>query len=185
MRNSKNFHKIFRNLPNHHHLLPSLVTAKPATCHQLLFCNIRSQPKKSSHQHIPARTQQHPLSRIGAPRLPAPNYQFSTNRSLSFQHMVANHFRNTINHIFDVQGKRQTLDQLIHGTDAAIWQQATSNELGRLAQGVKNTKGNDVIDFIYKSDVPIHKKVTYANMVCDFRPLKSEPYRVRLTVGGD
>ena len=84
-----------------------------------------------------------------------------------------------------MQGKRQTLDQLIQGPDAAIWQQATSNELGRLAQGVQNTEDNDVIDFIYKSDVPTHKKVIYANMVCDFRPLKSEPYRVRLTVGGD
>ena len=31
----------------------------------------------------------------------------------------------------------------------------------------------------------IIKKVTYANMVCDYRPLKTEKYRVRLTVGGD
>jgi hypothetical protein len=29
------------------------------------------------------------------------------------------------------------------------------------------------------------RKVTYANAVCDYRPLKDEPYRVRLTVGGD
>ena len=26
---------------------------------------------------------------------------------------------------------------------------------------------------------------TYANFICDYRPHKSEPYRIRLTVGGD
>ena len=35
------------------------------------------------------------------------------------------------------------------------------------------------------SELHCHKKVTYANMVCDYRPLKIEQYRVRLTVGGD
>jgi hypothetical protein len=36
-----------------------------------------------------------------------------------------------------------------------------------------------------KSEVPQNKKVTYANFICDYRPLKTEPHRVRLTVGGD
>ena len=39
--------------------------------------------------------------------------------------------------------------------------------------------------WIHKHDVPKNKKVTYANMVCDFKPLKEEQYRVRLTIGGD
>ena len=30
-----------------------------------------------------------------------------------------------------------------------------------------------------------HKKVAYANMVCDHRPLKTEKYRVWMTLGGD
>ena len=34
-------------------------------------------------------------------------------------------------------------------------------------------------------DIPHSKKVTYASMVCDYRPLKSEPHRCRLVVGGD
>ena len=29
------------------------------------------------------------------------------------------------------------------------------------------------------------KKVTYTNIVCEYYQLKDEPYRVRLTVGGD
>ena len=34
-------------------------------------------------------------------------------------------------------------------------------------------------------DVPKGATVAYANFICDFRPLKGEPYRVRITVGGD
>ena len=61
-----------------------------------------------------------------------------------------------------------------------------SNELGRLTQwnnhGVKAT---DTMDFIKQEDVPKNSKVTYANFVCDYRPLKSEPHRIRLVAGGD
>jgi hypothetical protein len=32
---------------------------------------------------------------------------------------------------------------------------------------------------------PSIKRVNYGNFICDLRPLKTEPYRVRLTVGGD
>ena len=60
-----------------------------------------------------------------------------------------------------------------------------SNELGRLTQGIRHITGNNVMDFIPKSLVPSHKKVTYANMVCDYRPSKPDPNRTRLTVGGD
>ena len=39
--------------------------------------------------------------------------------------------------------------------------------------------------FVKKESIPKHRKVTYSNFVCDYRPLKSEPFRVRMTVGGD
>ena len=38
--------------------------------------------------------------------------------------------------------------------------------------------------FIPKSQVPPDEQVTCATMVCDFRPLKEEKYRVRMMVGG-
>ena len=61
-----------------------------------------------------------------------------------------------------------------------------SNELGQLAQGVGDCiSGTDTIDFIRKHEVPSNKKITYANFICDYRPLKTELYRVRLTVGSD
>ena len=35
------------------------------------------------------------------------------------------------------------------------------------------------------SQVPAGKKVTYANAICNYRPLKDDPYHVQLTVGGN
>ena len=43
----------------------------------------------------------------------------------------------------------------------------------------------DTIDFIHKHEVPNGRDVTYATYVLDYRPLKSEPYRERITVSGD
>ena len=59
-------------------------------------------------------------------------------------------------------------------------------ELGRLASGNKyGVQYTNTIDFIMFSDVPTNEKVTYAQCVCDHRPLKPEPNRVRIVVGGD
>ena len=58
-------------------------------------------------------------------------------------------------------------------------------KLSRLVHGIRDVRRNDVVDFIFKSKVPSDRVVTYANMVCDFRPHKEEKHRVRLTVGGD
>ena len=90
-----------------------------------------------------------------------------------------------MNHMFDTQGKKQSLDKLPVGTTKKIWQQALSNELGRLAQGIGTVQGNDILDFIHFNTVPSDRIVTYANMVCDIRPLKNEKFRIHLTVGGD
>ena len=59
-------------------------------------------------------------------------------------------------------------------------------ELGRLAQGNKyGVQSTDTIDFIFPHEVPKGEKVTYAQCVCDHRPLKPEPVRVQIVVGGD
>ena len=44
---------------------------------------------------------------------------------------------------------------------------------------------NDAIDFISKQDVPPNRAVTYATFILDYRPLKSDPYRVCITVDRD
>ena len=53
------------------------------------------------------------------------------------------------------------------------------------SNGVNNIKSTQTISFVTKNSIPSNKKITYANMVCDYRPLKSEKYRIRLTIGGD
>ena len=62
-----------------------------------------------------------------------------------------------------------------------------SNELVQLASGVGDRRkyGTKTISFIPKHQVPAGRKATYANEVCYYRPLKYDPYRVGLTVGGN
>ena len=56
----------------------------------------------------------------------------------------------------------------------------------RLAEvfGNRTKSRYDNIFFIKHNQVPAVSKIAYANPVCDFRPLKDNPYRVWLTVGG-
>jgi len=90
------------------------------------------------------------------------------------------------NHIYKSDGTKETIDTLLQGPDKHIWTKSLSNDWGRLAQGNDSgVKGTDTIKFISKSEVPYDKKVTYASFVCDYRPLKDEKHRVRVTVGGD
>ena len=89
-----------------------------------------------------------------------------------------------LNHIFDSEGNKLSIDKLLR-QNPERWNNSLSNEIGRLAQGIRNVKGNDVVDFVPISEVPKDKKVAYANMVCNHRPLKTEEYRVRLTLGGN
>ena len=87
-----------------------------------------------------------------------------------------------INHIFNGQGHKMNIDTLLSSKDTRdVWLPATENELGRLSQGFKNrVKAQDALDFIYFNEVPKDRKVTYANLICDNRPLKTEKSRVRM-----
>ena len=87
-------------------------------------------------------------------------------------------------HIYNEAGVKQHVDKLLK-QDPKTWEPSGSNEIGRLTKGIRDIQGNDVFDFIAKHEVPPYKKVTYANLVCDYRPSKDDPYRTRLTVGGD
>ena len=108
-------------------------------------------------------------------------------RQLAVQYLTAQHlFQLCTNHIYRPDGKKETIDTLLKGSDRDIWTQSLSNEWGRLAQGNdNNVSATDTIEFIHRYEVPEGRDVTYATFVIDYRPLKSEPYRVRITVGGD
>ena len=74
-------------------------------------------------------------------------------------------------------------DLMTNPATSAIWTKAMSMEMGRLAKGNKyGVKYTDTIEFIKQQAVPSGRDVTYGNFVCDHRPLKSEPWRIRLTV---
>ena len=68
------------------------------------------------------------------------------------------------------------------------WCKAMCKELGRLAQGYKETKGTETIFFMSKEEIkqiPRDRTVTYARIVVDYRPQKDDPNRVRITAGGN
>ena len=37
---------------------------------------------------------------------------------------------------------------------------------------------------IHRHNVPAHKTAAHVRMVADFRPQKSDPHRIRITIGG-
>ena len=86
-----------------------------------------------------------------------PTHSYGTRyKSQAAEYLLAQHiFRcmfdidSVANHIYDVKGRRKTLNSLCSGPNKEIWLQALSNEFGRLAQsndaGVRHT---DAIDFI-------------------------------------
>ena len=60
-----------------------------------------------------------------------------------------------------------------------------SNEIGHLAQGIRDVPGTNTIDFIPRSDVPFGTTVTYGRIVCTYRPQKTKNHRTCLTAGGN
>ena len=68
-----------------------------------------------------------------------------------------------------------------------IWALAMCKELGTLSQGYKGlVEGKNIFFFVSHDkicDIPPDKTVTYARIIIDYRPQKSDPNSVRLTVG--
>jgi hypothetical protein len=76
--------------------------------------------------------------------------------------------------------------KLLQGDDSVVWSHATSCEFGRLAQGLTGqVEGTDTIFFLPHASKPPDKRATYPRFVCAHKPLKPDPYRVRVTAGGD
>ena len=91
--------------------------------------------------------------------------------------------------IWDEQlNKFASWKDLAHHPDTTIswrWRRSGINEFAHLFQGYKDVEGMDVLDWIYKTEVPNNKKVTYPCYTVDYRPKKDEPYRTRITAGGN
>ena len=68
---------------------------------------------------------------------------------------------------------------------AKRWTRSGVNEFARLFQGYKHIEGLDVLEWIDKHEVPPGQKVTYPRYTIDYRPEKDEPFRTRITAGGN
>ena len=66
-----------------------------------------------------------------------------------------------------------------------VWGGAFGKEVGRLDQQLPGiVEGTDTLNFIFKNETPgdRFKDVTYARIVCNYRPEKKDPNRCRITV---
>ena len=129
-------------------------------------------------QHKPSN---HPMT-LRRRKINTP-YQGNNFRNIAVQHVAQEQSSLSLYHIYNEAGVKQHVDKLLK-QDPKTWEPSVSNELGRLTKGIRDIQGNDVFDFIAKHEVPPYKKVTYANLVCDYRPSKDDPYITRLTVEG-
>lgn len=85
-------------------------------------------------------------------------------------------------------GKTMEYRELIqHPNTKDVWQQSSAKEFAQCAQGLPqlNIQGSDTITFITKDQVPAGRFPTYARFVIELRPMKVDPTRTRLTVGGN
>ena len=84
-------------------------------------------------------------------------------------------------------GKLSEYPVLIKSSDGHHWEESCCEEVGRLAQGYPPTvpKGTNSIFFIRFDQIPKDRKATCLRLVCADRPMKTNPRRVRFTVGGD
>ena len=105
---------------------------------------------------------------------------------LMVQHIYEACYNPSIRHIYKPNGSKETTNSVLRGPHKDIWSKSLSNEWGWLAQdNAHDVQSTDTIDFISKSDVLLGQVTTYSLFVLDYRPLKSEPNRIRITVGGD
>ena len=84
--------------------------------------------------------------------------------------------------------KMASYKDLIHHPNKDIrerWDNSGVNEFARIFQGYGDVDFMNVHECIHKSQVPANKKVTYPRYTIAIRPEKDEPFRTRITAGGD
>ena len=103
--------------------------------------------------------------------------------SINHRYLLRSKIKHHLSHIFQSDGRKETIDSLLASKDKVTWTISLSNEWGRLANGNERVTGTNTIKFISKTEVPKGCDVIYDTYVCDHKPLKTEKHRVRITVG--
>ena len=166
--------------------VPVTIPSPPPSPHaSVLQSHITTSKNKRFHNatdhRYPLRSKS-PRSIISPWRCTGANYKDLAARVLSPQQI----FQHKASHIFRPNKTKETIDSMLKGPDKELWTRSLRNEWGRLAQRtIHRVWSTDTVDFIHKHEVPQNRTVTYASFVLDHKPLKAEPYRVHVTVGGD
>jgi len=132
-------------------------------------------------------TPHHAATALPEPSPPA----FQLNKKQQHFFQVASHMANqhaSANKAINPDtGKLTEYLPLLQSSDGHHWEESCCQEIGRLAQGYPPTipEGTNTIHFIRFNDIPKGRTATYLRLVVADRPNKSNPYRVRFTVGGD
>ena len=106
-------------------------------------------------------------------------------------HRYCEHFASPMVH--PITGETiSSYKKLMHDpATAEIWQTAFGKDFGGMAQGDNKTgqKGTNAMFVMTHEDIKRalanKKKFTYGNPVVDYRPQKDDPYRIRITAGGN
>jgi hypothetical protein len=96
-----------------------------------------------------------------------------------------NHSANAATH--PDTGETVEFTKLRNSSEGAAWMAAAADEIGRLTKGnlPHMTEGTETMKSIPVSDIPQGRKATYLKIVAADKPHKTNPKRVRFTVGGD
>ena len=138
---------------------------------------VRPRPRKHAKPPRVMKSKMHPHTRLRLRADSAPTV--TSKRELLIRRLL---------HIYNRQtGKKETIRSLLTNPATHLtWSKASSNEYGRLMTGNQyGVIGTDTMEPIALHLIPANKAITYGSIVCDHRPLKSEPDRCRLVVGGD
>jgi hypothetical protein len=110
-------------------------------------------------------------------------------------HETYRHTQRAVEHLANAvldpdTGKPCSYDDLMRNPKTRdIWAHAMTKELARLAQGLDGiTEGTNTVFYLNHDEIrniPKDRTVTYARIVVDYRPQKTDPNRVRITVGGN
>ena len=88
-------------------------------------------------------------------------------------------YNHHISHMYHpITGVKETHDTLC-AQDSVFWETIFTKTMVHISQGIGNhmKSGNENIFFIKHNQVPLVRKITYANPLCDYRHLKYNPYR--------
>ena len=136
--------------------------------------------------HLPAVPPPKPATLPNEPTTPTPTQHIPTVPYNLHPRTSRPHYAARITHS-ETGRSMEYKDLITDPSTCATWLHSAAIEFGHLAQGLpdKRVEPTNTMFFIPFSQVPKDKRPTYARFVCSYRPQKAEPYRTRITVGGN